>query len=69
MFKKPIPVTVTHELNIDEFKETVVEAVDGVKDIVRTALICLAIGIPCAILFGVAANVMGDVVTDRLTSQ
>lgn len=69
MFKKPVPVAVTHELNIDELKAVVSDTADALKDTVRTFVITLAIGIPVVILFGVAANVMGDVVTDRLTNQ
>ena len=69
MFKKPVPVAVPHELNIDELKAVVSDTADALKDTVRTFVITLAIGIPVVILFGVAANVMGDVVTDRLTNQ
>lgn len=69
MFKKPIPVTVSHELNLDELKATISDGADALKDTVRTLVITLAIGIPVVILFGVAANVVGDVVSDRLTNQ
>lgn len=69
MFKKPIIVNVEHDLNVDALKETYETAKGDMKQMLKTAGIALAIGIPCAILFGVAANVAGDVITDRLITQ
>ena len=69
MFIKPI--TVTHTLNIpdkEDLKEVVDHAKDGVVSILKTAGLCLLIGVPSVILFGFAANVASEVAIDRLTN-
>lgn len=69
MFKKPI--TVDHVLSIptEEAKEVITHARDQFVPIIRTVGISLLVGIPCAILFGFAANVASEVAIDRLTSS
>ena len=68
MFKKPIAIT--HAINIpkEDLKEVVDHAKDGVVSILKTAGLCLLIGVPSVILFGYAANVASEVAIDRLTN-
>lgn len=67
MFKKPI--VVTHAINLpkEDLKEVVDHAKEGVVSILKTAGLCLLIGIPSVILFGAFANVASEVAIDRLT--
>ena len=67
MFKKPIAIT--HAINIpkEDLKEVVDHAKEGVVSILKTAGLCLLIGVPSVILFGYAANVVSEVAIDRLT--
>lgn len=68
MFKKPIAIT--HAINIpkEDLKEVVDHAKEGVVSILKTAGLCLLIGVPIVILFGYAANVVSEVAIDRLTN-
>lgn len=68
MFKKPIAIT--HAINIpkEDLKEVVDHAKEGVVSILKTAGLCLLIGVPSVILFGYAANVASEVAIDRLTN-
>lgn len=68
MFKKPIAIT--HAINIpkEDLKEVVDHAKEGVVSILKTAGLCLLIGVPSVILFGYAANVVSEVAIDRLTN-
>lgn len=70
MFKKPIKadITVTHELKIED-KEYIDRKVDEVKRIFKEAFIILAVGVPCAIIFGFAAHVASEIVIENATSQ
>lgn len=67
MFKKPIAIT--HAINIpkEDLKDVVDHAKEGVVSILKTAGLCLLIGVPSVILFGYAANVVSEVAIDRLT--
>jgi hypothetical protein len=69
MFKKPVPVAVTHDVKLDELKEFYGEAKADFKALLKTVGITLAIGIPCAILFGVAANLACNLIEDNLTAS
>lgn len=69
MFKKPIAVAVTHEVELDELREFYGEAKADMKQMLKTVGITLLIGIPCVILFGIAANIAGDMIQDNLTSS
>lgn len=51
----------------DETKEYIDQKIEAVKNAVRDTLVILAIGIPCVIVFGVAATITGNVVSDKLT--
>lgn len=66
--KKPLAVNVTHTVELPDIKETIDEGLTNVKHMLKTVGITLAIGIPAAILFAVAANVAGDVLTHNLTA-
>ena len=68
MFKKPI--VVTHDLDIpkEDLKEVIDHAKEGVVSVLKTAGLCLLIGVPSVILFGFAANVASEVAIDRLTN-
>ena len=68
MFKKPIAIT--HAINIpkEDLKDVVDHAKEGVVSILKTAGLCLLIGVPSVILFGYAANVVSEVAIDRLTN-
>lgn len=68
MFKKPIAIT--HAINIpkEDLKEVVDHAKDGVVSILKTAGLCLLIGVPSVILFGCVVNVASEVALDRLTN-
>ena len=69
MFKKPLPVAVSHTVELDELKEFYGEAKADFKALLKTVGITLAIGIPCAILFGVAANLAGEAIQNNLTAS
>lgn len=68
MFKKAIKVEVKHDLDKEGLMEVVEKATDNFKELLKTIGITLAIGIPCAILFGVAANLVGEAISDNITS-
>jgi len=69
MFKKPI--TVNHNVGIDlpDLEAATTPVLDRVSEMLKTTFITLAIAIPVVIVFGVTANVVGDVVTDKLTNN
>lgn len=67
MFKKPIAVNHTIELKTPDLAEAAKPVLSELAQMMRTAGIALAIGIPCVILFGFAANVASEVAIDRLT--
>lgn len=66
--KKPLAVNVTHTVELPDIKETIDEGLTTVKHMLKTVGIALAIGIPSVVLFAVAANVAGDVITHNLTT-
>lgn len=68
MFKKPLAVTHAIDIPKDDLKEVIDHAKEGVVSILKTAGLCLLIGVPSVILFGFAANVASEVAIDRLTN-
>ena len=68
MFKKPIAVTHAISIPKEDLKEVVDHAKDGVVSILKTAGLCLLIGVPTVILFGFAANVASEIAIDRMTN-
>lgn len=66
--KKPLAIQVTHNVELPDFKETIDEGIANVKQMLKTVGITLAIGIPAAILFAVAANTAGDIITANMTN-
>ena len=60
--------SVTHTVTIEEKdKEYINEKVSDLKQLLKTAGLTLAIGIPAVILFGVAANAASEVAINRQT--
>ena len=63
-----LPVKHTVEIK-EEDKEYIDKKLGDLKQLVKTAGLTLAIGIPAVIIFGVAANFASEVAINRLTTH
>lgn len=69
MWKKPIAMTHSVEVQLPDLGEAAQPVFDQFKSLLKTVGITLAIGIPTVIGLAFLANVGSEVVIDRLTNH
>lgn len=69
LFKKPIQLTHTHEVKVDNLKEVVDHAIDRTASLLKTVGITLLIGIPAVVVFALVARVGAEVTLDHMTAS
>ena len=72
MFNRDKPLaTINHTVNIElpDLEAATAPVIDRLAQMGKTVFITLAIGIPCAVLFGFAAHVASEVAINNLTTS